>query len=172
MTDCLDRFFDDAEMGKAAHELMLRADRADVPRLIIALTDPLPSRRGGAVHALGWNRHKDVRIVDPLINVLNNKNEMPGIRAQAAQCLCKYGGRTVVRPLIVNSSDDSEDVRFWCVSSLGALRGYEPWERAKRMPRRAMIRAIGSTCPRSRRAKTYQRRLEHLSRSHCQSRGQ
>ena len=140
MTDCLDRFFD-AEMGKATHELMLRADRNDVPRLLIALTDPLPSRRGAAVHALG-SQHQDVRIIEPLIDVLNNKQEMPCVRTQAAECLALHASRKVANALIANSTDECEDVRFWCVFALGQIRQGNPHKLHPRLPWRKMRRAL------------------------------
>jgi hypothetical protein len=138
MDELLEKFFqaaDWAEVVDPARDLSVRDDPADVPRLLAALRDPIEARRWGAVYALGFSR-RDGRVVLPLIRVLLDKRETPGVRAQAAECLGMLGKRKAIRALIQCSSDESAEVRFWCVFALGQYR----WHRNK--PRLAIVRAL------------------------------
>jgi len=101
-----------------ARDLSVRDDPSDVPALIAALKDPLEARRWGAVYALGSSR-LDRRVVAPLVEVLLDKRETPRVRAQAAECLGATGSRKALRALIECSTDESAEVRFWCVFALG-----------------------------------------------------
>jgi hypothetical protein len=121
MSELLEKFFrgtDWMEVVDPARDLSVRDDPADVPPLLAALKDPLEARRWGAVYALGFSRH-DGRIVRPLIQVLLNKQETPRVRAQAAECLGMLGKRKAVKALIQCCTDESAEVRFWCVFGLG-----------------------------------------------------
>ena len=69
-----------------------------------------------------------VRVIDPLLAVLNNKDETPYVRTQAAECLGSHASRKVVHALIANSTDHCEDLRFWCVFALGRIRQDNPYK--------------------------------------------
>jgi hypothetical protein len=121
MTDLLEEFFQASDfpgMMDLARALSARDDPADVPGLQKALSDPLEARRYAAVYAMGFSR-RDGRAVSPLIRVLENRQETPQIRAQAAECLGMVGKRKAIRALIQCSTDESAEVRFWCVFAMG-----------------------------------------------------
>jgi hypothetical protein len=124
MSDLLHKLSRASEWGEIAdlaRELSVRDDPSDVPALIAALKDPVEARRFGAVYALGSSR-RDRRAVAPLIEVLLDKldkKDTPRVRGQVAECIGKFGGRRVLRSLVECSTDDSAEVRFWCVFAIG-----------------------------------------------------
>jgi hypothetical protein len=121
MNDLLTKFSQAADWSgimDLARELSVRDDPADVPGLQTALGDPLEARRYAAAYALGFSR-RDKRAISPLIRVLENREETPRVRAQAAECLGMLGKRKAIRALIECSTDESAEVRFWCVFAMG-----------------------------------------------------
>jgi HEAT repeat protein len=128
MSDLLNKLLqasDWTDIVDAARALSARDNPSDVPQLIAALKDPLEQRRWGAVYALGFSR-QDRRAVVPLVEVLLDKRETPRVRAQAAECLGMIGRRKALKPVIECSTDDSAEVRFWCVFALGAVLAKMP----------------------------------------------
>jgi hypothetical protein len=124
MSELLDRFLQATEFGEVqslAHDLTCSDDPNDVPGLIAALQDPLEARRYGAAYALGSSR-RDGRAIKPLIRTLLNKLETPRVRAQAAESLGYQEKRKALPALIECSTDESAEVRFWCVFAMGPCR--------------------------------------------------
>jgi hypothetical protein len=140
MNDLLTKFFQAADWSgimDLARELSVRDDPADVPGLQTALGDPLEARRYAAAYALGFSR-RDKRAISPLIRVLENRDETPRVRAQAAECLGMLGKRKAIRALIECSTDESAEVRFWCVFAMGSY----PWRRRGRKRPLSVVRAL------------------------------
>lgn len=137
MNELLEKFLaaDWPELMDLARDLSARNDPADVRGLQKALGDPLEARRYAAAYALGFSR-SDKRAVSPLIRVLENQQETPRVRAQAAECLGMLGKRKAMGALIQCSADESAEVRFWCVFAMG-----QNWRRRGKRPL-AVIRAL------------------------------
>jgi hypothetical protein len=128
-----------SEIVDLAREICARDDPSDVPSLIAALKNPIEARRWGAVYALCSSR-RDRQAVRPLIEVLLDREETPRVRGQVAECIGKLGGRRVLRSLVECSTDDSSEVRFWCVFAIGQWR--RPWGRRRHKPPFLIIRAL------------------------------
>jgi hypothetical protein len=126
-----------SDLADLSRELSVRDDPADVPALQAALNDPLEARRYGAVYVLGFNR-RDKRVVSTLIRVPQNQQETPRVRAQAAECLGYQGKRKAINALIQSSTDESAEVRFWCVFAMGQY----PWRRRGRKLPLTVVRAL------------------------------
>jgi PBS lyase HEAT-like repeat len=121
MSDLLEKFLQATGwpgIVDLARELMDRNGPGDVAALQRALGDPLEARRYAAAHALGFIR-RDKRAIRPLIRVLENEQETASVRAQTAESLGMLCSRKAVRALIRCSTDDSAEVRFWCVFGIG-----------------------------------------------------
>jgi len=107
----------------------------DVPLLLRLLNDPVEENRYGAAYALGFRYH-DARVVRPLIRVLTNRQETPRVRGQAAESLRSRRTRKALKALIECSADESAEVRFWSVFSLGQYSG------RRKKTRLAVVRAL------------------------------
>jgi HEAT repeats len=68
-----------------------------------------------------FTRSKNGRAIPYLIRVLRNRQETASIRGQAAEGLSLFGKRKAIQTLVECSSDDSAEVRFWCVFALGSF---------------------------------------------------
>jgi len=101
---------------------MLKSKRA-VPVLIEELIkgDNVDKRTASA-YALGLLL--DERAIDPLLSVVNNKNDSPKVRGGAAEALIWFGKKRkrVVDALINGLEDASVEVRFWSVFALGEMK--------------------------------------------------
>lgn len=79
--------------------------------------------RAAAAYALGCIPNTGRREIEPLLQVVQNKDEHPRVRAQAAeslQCSCEP---RAVGILIEALRDPSAEVRFWAAFALGELGG-------------------------------------------------
>ncbi|MBN1287845.1 MAG: HEAT repeat domain-containing protein [Anaerolineae bacterium] len=108
----------------------LRAE-GDLQGLIAALSYPGdPDVRRRAAWALGWYV-EDIHaaVVTPLIAAFNNKEEIPGVRASAAEALGLIDSAQAVALFISALTDEAPEVRVAAASSLGKmndLRAIEP----------------------------------------------
>lgn len=79
--------------------------------------------RAAAAYALGCIPNTGQREVGPLLQVVQNKDEAPRVRAQAAESLQCSREPRAVGPLIEALRDSSAEVRFWAAFALGELGG-------------------------------------------------
>lgn len=112
----------------AAHALVVRADKRNLPPLIRLMRKGRSRRtRRAAAYALGFLG--DSRGVDPLISCLEDEREPHMVRAMAAeslgelaQTLRRSETRRSVTPLLRALRDPSPDVRFWGCYALSEHR--------------------------------------------------
>lgn len=112
---------------------MLKSKRA-VPIFIQELSgDGNADKRAASAYALGLLR--DNRAIEILVKVLNNNNDLPKVRAQAAEALAWFGVRkkSVIDALIDGLKDASVEVRFWSTYALGELKVKKAMDQLERM---------------------------------------
>lgn len=120
--------------GYALVGLEVIAAARSIPALLHHLRDdPDPWVREKAAHALGFlfDSRFDKLVFDPLLSSLENDNEQPAVRAQAAESLgniLAYSDRRTRRfkraqqALIRALEHSAPEVRFWAAFALGSMR--------------------------------------------------
>ena len=101
---------------------MLKSKRA-VPALIEELVKGgNADKRTASAYALGLLF--DERAIDPLLSVMNNKNDSPKVRGGAAEALIWFSKKRkrVVDAFINGLEDASVEVRFWSAFALGEMK--------------------------------------------------
>lgn len=107
----------------------LRGERVFRTLTKLVRNDPDPEVREQAAHQLAWLF--DERVYEPLLDVLQNREEMPRVRAQAAEGLgmlldCADARnrrfRQAASSLITALQDPAPEVRFWSAYALGVMR--------------------------------------------------
>lgn len=110
----------DAELRKQAGISLAEAGNKRTARSLIKdLHSSDEIGREFAAYVLGWLR--DCRAVEPLLITLNNRSEIPRIRAQASEALGYLGSHDAVSALISSLQDANPEVRFWSVFALGRI---------------------------------------------------
>jgi HEAT repeat protein len=85
--------------------------------------DPDARVREAAAYALAFI--VDRRAFEPLLHTLENGDEAPLVRGQAAEALAYLGDPGAVPALIPALDDPAPEVRFWAALALGHLAGAE-----------------------------------------------
>jgi len=75
--------------------------------------------RKAALYAVG--RVGGSRVCDPLIGVLRNRMEVPGVRGIAAEALADNANIRAQAPLLECLDDPNAEVRWWSAFALGEL---------------------------------------------------
>jgi len=111
---------DPALRSEAARALGTLGDPRAVPQLIKLLKgDSSSDVRFYAIYGLGLLQSDSA--VAPILRVLENDSEDPGVRGIAAETLSVFGGEQVIESLINCLTDRQAEVRYWAAFSLGEM---------------------------------------------------
>lgn len=118
---------DDLDLGWQATMALAEINHkwALKPLEIAARSHPEANRRLAAVYALGFL--KDTRAVGILLDVLNDEQEEPLVRGEAAEALSyKRREDRILETLLQRLQDPVVDVQFWCAFALAHQGGSDP----------------------------------------------
>lgn len=102
------RYLAEADLVQAVQPLLsLLTEEKEIPVRI------------AAVYSLGLLGAQEA--LETILEILNNKNEDPGLRGSAAEALADIGDTRAIDPLIDALHDESVEVRFWAVFALGEI---------------------------------------------------
>jgi HEAT repeat protein len=125
---------------------LLRAKRV-LPALVRdLLSAPERQVREGAAYALRgylFERPVDKRVLKALVKVLDNRDEHPAVRGQAAESLSFSFNKRMCKPLMRALADPSAEVRFWVAFALGQIGCRESIPHLRRLARTDRRRVPG-----------------------------
>lgn len=111
------RLGDEEEMWEAAKQLSAQQDATVAPELLKLLTSSGDvKRRVVAASVLGSLR--SLAAAEPLIRILENRQEPARLRDEAAEALGYLGDATARQALVRNLSDNDASVAFSCAFAL------------------------------------------------------
>lgn len=111
---------DDKLLWESAKSIgMLQSKRSVEPLIKFLLTSTSVNKRSAAAYALGYIGVEQA--VEPLTNVLHNKDEDPIVRGYAAEALALLKDERAVVPLITSLNDENPEIRFWSAYALGEI---------------------------------------------------
>ena len=102
------------------HVIGASAKKVAVDAMLEELKHPSYVVRRRAAESLGG--FKERRVVEPLITILENKDEMKSVRAAAVLSLGALKDERASTPLLTALSDENTEVRWRAIGALGSLK--------------------------------------------------